>query len=128
MNIIVQLQTELDWYTLWRIVPFWRLKSGILSGEFWYILLDCLQIYKVYMIDGLCRTIYSLPFRDICNLLLAGGFSTLRPVTKNQIINTDHIRTISKADNGRIEITLINLPEKKFYVGNKHQKSFDIFL
>lgn len=86
------------------------------------------KIYKVYMIDGLCRTIYSLPFRDICNLLLAGGFSTLRPVTKNQIINTDHIRTISKADNGRIEITLINLPEKKFYVGNKHQKYFDIFL
>ena len=47
MNIIVQLQTELDWYTLWRIVPFWRLKSGILSGEFWYILLDCLQIYRL---------------------------------------------------------------------------------
>ena len=84
--------------------------------------------YKAYMIDGSCRTIYSLPFRDICNLLLTGGFSTLRPVTKNQIINIDHIRTISKADNGRIEITLINLPEKKFFVGNKHQKYFEIFL
>ena len=86
------------------------------------------KIYKAYMIDGSCRTIYSLPFRDICNLLLTGGFSNLRPVTKNQIINTDHIRTISKADNGRIEITLINLPEKKFFVGNKHQKYFEIFL
>lgn len=85
------------------------------------------QIYTVYLTNGATKTVYSVSFRRICDLLTKQNVTALQPVTKNQIININYIKTVSKKNNGKIELSLINLPRIKFQVGKKHQKPFEIF-
>lgn len=83
--------------------------------------------YTIHLIDGTSKTIQSIPFSKICQLIITQRIYSLCPVNKNQIINIDYIKSVQKMDNSRLEVELINLPRLKFHVGPKHQKPFEIF-
>jgi len=85
------------------------------------------KVYTVHLIDGSCKTIYSVSFNELCTRISKQHISSLCPVNKNQIINIDYIKEVEKLDNSRIKVTLINLPHIEFHIGPKHQKPFEIF-
>lgn len=83
--------------------------------------------YTIYLVDGTSKTIYSVPFSALCQLIIKQKIDSLCPVNKNQIINIDYIKSVQKMDNSRLEVELVNLPRLKFHVGPKHQKPFEMF-
>lgn len=83
--------------------------------------------YTIHLVDGTSKTIQSIPFRELCQLIVKQKIDSLCPVNKNQIINVDYIKSVKKMDNCRLEVELVNLPRLKFHVGPKHQQPFEVF-
>lgn len=103
------------------------ISESIVLNEIRYIEFSNRQIYTIYLIDGSIKIVHSLPYRDICSQLTHQNIECLCPITKNQIINMNYISSITKSENGRYQIKLVNLPDKIFNVGVKHQTNFKSF-
>lgn len=102
--------------------------EGIRIADIRFIDFFARSTYQIHLVDGTCKEINSVPFKTICSLLQSQNISCLQQVSRNEIINTNYISTITKLNNGRIELTLVNLPNRKFCIGRKHESNFRMFL
>lgn len=80
--------------------------------------------YHLYRTDGRITSIYSVGIADLCNSIAMQKIEKLQPVSRSVIINTSCIKDIHRQEKGRIEIHLINLPERSFIVGKKYESFF----
>ena len=80
--------------------------------------------YHLYRTDGKIVSIFSIGFADLCNSIAKQKIEKLQPVSRSVIINTSCIKDIHRQEKGRIEIHLINLPERFFIVGKKYEAHF----
>lgn len=84
--------------------------------------------YLAYLTSGKTRVIHSVPFKELCRKLEESGISPLVPVTRNQIINLNHIHNVGRKSNGRIFVEMINMPGMEIYVSKAKEKPFYRFL
>ena len=105
----------------------YQLAEGIRIEDIRFIDFYDRNVYQIHLTNGSSKEIVSLPFKHICKLIESQNITCLQQISRNEIINTNYISSISKLTNGRIEITLVNLPSRKFYVGRKHKEQFDLF-
>ena len=82
------------------------------------------RAYKIHRTDSTAITISSISFSSLCETIEKQGVVVLQPVSRNEIINTSCIRSIYRTEKGRIEITLVHLPERIFHVGKKYESYF----
>ena len=101
--------------------------EGIRIADIRFIEFSTRNTYHIHLTDGTCKKINSVPFKTICSLIKTQNITCLQQVSRNEIINANYISTIAKLNNGRIEVTLVNLPTRKFCIGKKHEKNFEIF-
>ena len=80
--------------------------------------------YYLYRTDGKVISIFSVGFADLCVSIARQTIEKLQPVSRSVIINTSCIKDIHRQEKGRIEIHLINLPERSFIVGKKYEAYF----
>ena len=80
--------------------------------------------YDVYTTSGKIILIRSVYFANLCDELKRQQITLLQPVSRNQIINTACIKTISRTPKGRLFIELISVPDKRFSVGKGYERYF----
>lgn len=80
--------------------------------------------YYLYRTDGKVISIFSVGFADLCVSIARQKIEKLQPVSRSVIINTSCIKDIHRQEKGRIEIHLINLPERSFIIGKKYEAYF----
>lgn len=100
------------------------LSESMLIRDISYIEKTGRTTYEVYTVSGKIVLIRSVYFADLCDELKKQHITLLQPVSRNQIINTACIKTISRTPKGRIFIELINYPDKQFNVGKGYERYF----
>ena len=81
--------------------------------------------YTIYTSDGHLLTIKTLSFKELLSYLQAKHADSLRPVSRNEIININHISRIGRNASGRIELTLIGYPNRPFHPGKQWVQFFE---
>ena len=80
--------------------------------------------YLIHRTDGLVTLINSISFAELAAEIAAQRVHLLQPVSRGIILNVSCISRISRLENGRIEIYLVNLPERPFIAGEKYAAFF----
>ena len=81
--------------------------------------------YNVYFTSGNIFTIKSVSFKDLIQSLQSHHIYSLRPVSRNEIININYISYIGRNISGRIELTLVGYPKRPFHPGKQWAQYFE---
>ena len=94
-----------------------------------YIILTGRGRYDIHLTDGKILSLRSVLFRDLKRVLKEQNITSLRPVSRNEIININYISKITKSPNGRLSVTVIGNDLSPFHIGTGYEKFFaDEFL
>lgn len=80
--------------------------------------------YRVWLTDNTSMILSSIYFSDLCLHFEKTGLFQLKPISRNEIINIHCIERIQTLYNGRLEVHLINLPDRVFHAGDKYKEYF----
>lgn len=86
------------------------------------------KVYTLHFSNQKCQSINSISFGSFCKQLEKDGIQNLRPISRNQIINTDHILSIKKDTHARPVITLLGYPDLPFTINDNYIKNIQEFL
>ncbi len=75
------------------------------------------SVYEVYLTDGNVQTVHSVLFKDLTRYIKNQHIDSLRPVSRNEIININHISKIKKTPAGRVELYLLGYEDRSFHPG-----------
>ena len=114
-----------------RTLKGWRddISESVPIHKISYIILTGRGRYDIHLTDGKILSLRSVLFRDLKRVLKEQNITSLRPVSRNEIININYISKITKSPNGRLSVTVIGNDLSPFHIGTGYEKFFaDEFL
>ena len=98
--------------------------EGVPIHKISYIVLTGRGRYDIHLTTGKVLSLRSVLFRDLLRALKEQNITSLRPLSRNEIININYISKITKSPNGRLSVTVIGHDEYPFHVGAGYEKFF----
>ena len=81
--------------------------------------------YDIYLTDGRVLSLRSVLFKELLHILKDQHIVSLRPVSRNEIININYIAKIKRTPVGRLELTIMGIDNHPFRIGKEYEKAFE---
>ena len=73
--------------------------------------------------NGQKKAVKSVSFRDLCDYISKCDIVELQPVSRNEVININYIKSVSMENNGRITLALLGM-DRDIHIGENYTAKF----
>lgn len=81
--------------------------------------------YEIHLSDNRILLLRSVLFKELLRQLKEQHIVSLQPVSRNEIVNINHISRIKRTPAGRIELTILGADDHPFNIGKEYERFFE---
>ena len=102
---------------------FSEIPEAIPIADIRWIDLSSFREYSVHLTSGTTKIIKSSTFKDVVQALKDQAITSLQPISRNQIVNTQYIGKVYLEDNCRVSLRLVG-SDNYLHVGKNYAETF----